>query len=47
MLDVPGWFESQTLPKAAAVVSPLWKIARTSGEARRPVEPARLARLIA
>ena len=43
MLDVPGWWENQRLPKAVAVVQALNRIARVSGDCKKFVSPARHA----
>ena len=43
MLDVPGCFESQRLPKAVAVVIALKKTARVRLDCKRFVVPARHA----
>ena len=43
MLDVPGWFESQRLPKAVAVVMALKNTARVRLDCRRFAVPARHA----
>jgi hypothetical protein len=40
MLDVPGWFDSQRLAKAVAVVSALKNTARVRAEESRFVSPS-------
>ena len=43
MLEVPGWLDSQRLPKAVAVVMALKMTARVRLDCRSPVCPARQA----